>query len=116
MNKKSSAMNRHVLIIGMPEELDHHASREIKEEMEEADRKMDVHRTLFDFSKNRFMDSSGIGILLSRFKYMKAKGGDVVLCNVGERTYRVLRMSGIFSIMKCYETRQQALSDSATKV
>lgn len=37
-----------------------------------------ISRILFDFTGTEFMDSSGIGILLNRYKEMKASGGKTV--------------------------------------
>ena len=61
------------LRIFLPQELDHHVSARLREE---ADLMVETHfiRTIiFDFSGTDWMDSSGIGVILGRYKNMKRK-------------------------------------------
>ncbi len=62
-----------VLIIHLPRELDHHNCRDLKYETDLLLSENYVSRIVFDFSKTEFMDSSGIGILLNRYKQMAGK-------------------------------------------
>ena len=60
-----------VLIIGLPEEVDDHVCNGIREETDRYISAGKVQKLIFDFSKTGFMDSSGIGILLGRYKRMQ---------------------------------------------
>ena len=64
-----------VLIIHLPRELDHHNCRDLKYETDLLLSENYVSRIVFDFSKTEFMDSSGIGILLNRYKQMAGSTG-----------------------------------------
>ena len=86
------------LIIHMPEELDHHSSRNLRYES----------RIIFDFSRTTFMDSSGIGILLNRYKQMISGGGRVSFYGASSRILRILKMGGILSLMPQYENKEEA--------
>ena len=66
-----------VLLIHMPKELDHHNCRNLKYETDLLMAENYISRVVFDFSKTEFMDSSGIGILINRYKQMAANGGKV---------------------------------------
>ncbi|MNG34896.1 Anti-sigma F factor antagonist [compost metagenome] len=57
-----------------------------------------------------FMDSSGLGVILGRYKLIKNKGGKMVVCDVNPPVYRLLEMSGLFKIMPIYENEGTALS------
>ena len=57
--------------------------------------KIIISRILFDFTGTEFMDSSGIGILLNRYKEMKASGGKTCLYGAGPQVLRVLKIAGI---------------------
>lgn len=57
------------------------------------------------------MDSSGIGVILGRYKLIKQKGGKMVVCDVNPPVYRLLEMSGLFKIMPIFENEGLALSD-----
>ena len=71
--------------IFLPQELDHHVSARLREE---ADLMVETHfiRTIiFDFSGTDWMDSSGIGVILGRYKNMKLSGGHVYAVHLNER-------------------------------
>ena len=53
----------------------------------------------FDFSKTGFMDSSGIGILLGRYKRMHHMGGEVLVTGEDAKIRRLLRISGVYQVV-----------------
>lgn len=87
------------LWIVLPPELDHHSSRFLKEHTEQILREHYIRRIVFDFSGTTFMDSTGIGVLMGRYKRMRDCGGTVELYGVGERIGRILKMSGLEGMM-----------------
>ena len=56
------------LCIRMPEEVDHHRSEEICKNADHFVLESQVANVVFDFEDTRFMDSSGIGIIIGRYK------------------------------------------------
>ena len=50
---------------------------------------------VFDFEETEFMDSSGIGILMGRYKKVTPIGGKVYAINVGKQIKRILDVSGM---------------------
>ncbi len=87
------------LIIQLPGEVDDHTCKGLREETEAYIRNRHINRLIFDFSKTGFMDSAGIGVLLSRYRRMKEVGGDVLLSGEDASVRRLLRISGIYQIM-----------------
>lgn len=91
------------LIIHMKEDLDHHNALYIREY---ADKKMvtkNVQNIIFDFSQVNFMDSSGIGVILGRYKKLRLLGsGRVVVTGVCSCVNRILTMSGLYGIVDQY--------------
>ena len=98
-----------VLLIHMPKELDHHNCRNLKYETDLLMAENYISRVVFDFSKTEFMDSSGIVILINRYKQMAANGGKVALYGVNDRVQRILTIGGITRLIKHYATREEAL-------
>jgi len=88
-----------MLWIQVPTELDHHNASQISREADERVQKEDVQEIVFDFAKTVFCDSSGIGMLMGRYKMMWALGGTVRAVHVGERVSKILTMSGITKII-----------------
>ena len=71
-----------------------------------------AHKALvFDLAEVEFMDSSGLGSLLSCLRQVTGAGGDMKLCNMG-KTVRVLcevvRMHRVFDILDSREAAAAA--------
>ncbi len=88
------------LWIKVPQELDHHSADQICREADRLVRERDIGEITFDFSDTVFCDSSGIGMLMGRYKMMKALGGTVRAVQVGERVGKILMLSGIRKIIQ----------------
>ena len=91
------------LTVFLPKELDHHNSEEIKKEADILIDKNHIRYVIFDFQKTNFMDSSGIGVLMGRYKKVMMIGGNVCLIHTNERLKKILTMSGITKILQVYE-------------
>ena len=97
-------------IIHLPAELDHHNCRNLRYETDLLMAENYITKIVFDFTKTTFMDSSGIGILLNRYKQMKAGGGSVSFYGAGPQVMRILRIGGVLGFMKPCESKEAALS------
>ena len=87
------------LIYQMPQEVDHHIAKELCKDLDRLIESQGIGELVLDFSRTEFMDSSGIGLLMGRFKLMRALGGTVYIANAGERIRKVLMLSGIHKII-----------------
>ena len=97
------------LVIHLPKELDHHNCRNLKSDTDLLLEENYINRIVFDFTHTSFMDSSGIGVLLSRYKQMAASRGPVSYYGAGAQVRRILEMGGINRLIKGYEDRESAL-------
>ena len=64
-----------VMTIRLPEEVDHFVADRLREEAGEILVERNVREVVFDFRKTVFMDSSGIGLVMGRFREMELIGG-----------------------------------------
>lgn len=87
-----------VLYIHLPREFDHFTSRNMKVDTEALIEAAGITRIMFDFEKTEFMDSTGIGILLGRYKRMKGVGGTVYIRHVNRRIRKMLEIAGIMGL------------------
>ena len=55
------------------------------------------------------MDSSGIGIILNRYKEMERSGGTVAICGVRGQIWRALAIGGIAKLVPHYESKEAAI-------
>ncbi len=56
------------LIVTMTGELDHHSAEEVRNIIDDRLDREDLNKLILDFSKVNFMDSSGIGVVIGRYK------------------------------------------------
>lgn len=56
-------------------------------------------RAVFDLQSVSFMDSTGIGFLIGRYKKFMRYGVPVYLTNPSLATDRILQMSGVYTLM-----------------
>ncbi|MGC5773374.1 anti-sigma F factor antagonist [Paenibacillus pabuli] len=102
--------NRGILIVRLSGELDHHTADMVRMQMDEAIQRRQCEHLVLSLKDLQFMDSSGLGVILGRYKLIKNKGGKMVVCDVNPPVYRLLEMSGLFKIMPIYENEGTALS------
>lgn len=102
-------IKNNILIVSVNGEIDHHTSEEIRGEIEDKFYRMNAKNLIFDFSKTSFMDSSGIGMIIGRYKYVKNFGGRVCVARVNEKFDRIFKMSGLYKIINGYETIDEAI-------
>lgn len=81
-------------------ELDHHAAEIVRRELDTAIDMRRGCRLVLDLSGLTFMDSSGIGVILGRYKRVKAQGGRLAVRGVGEKMDRILRLAGLYQVVE----------------
>ena len=91
------------LTVHLPSEVDHHSTELLQRETDQLIQSRNIRCILFDFGDTVFMDSSGIGMLLGRYKMIQFVGGTMAAINVKERMRRVLLLSGVYRVIDIYE-------------
>ena len=91
--------NDRKLTINFNGEIDHHTCLETAKKADDIIRKYLPQKVIFDFENVEFMDSSGIGMLLGRYKQLIRFGGKAEMRNLNNDMKRIFTMSGIFKII-----------------
>ena len=81
------------LTIFLPQEVDHHNAEEIKRESDKLIERKHIKYVIFDFQKTDFMDSSGIGVIMGRYRQIYLLGGEVWAVHASDRMKKILTMS-----------------------
>ena len=89
-----------VLIVHLPVDLDHPVSDDIRRESDRIIGRQYIKNMVFDFSETAFMDSSGIGMLMGRYRQISHMGGQMYAVHVGERVRKILDMAGISKVVE----------------
>ena len=88
-----------VLTVHLAGEIDHCASLPLREAIEKRLKAPEIKRLLLDFSDVTFMDSSGIGMIIGRYKTMAARGGSVGASGLHPPVDRLFHMAGLHRII-----------------
>jgi anti-anti-sigma factor len=64
---------------------------------------------IMDFSKVDYLSSAGMRLLLSATKKIKARGGKLVFCGMGEEVMEIVKMAGFERILTIRSTEEEAL-------
>lgn len=99
----------YILVIRPQQELDHHMAEQVRKEADLLIERGKVAHLLFDFTDLVFMDSSGIGVIMGRYKKVIFQGGRIACCGTGSGVDRILKVSGLYRIMPYFPNREQAL-------
>lgn len=100
---------KQALLVNIGGELDHHIANSIRETIDSKIRCSNAVNVIFDFSDVGFMDSSGIGVIMGRYKAVKTLGGSIVIFGVNKQIERIITMSGIDRIVKTAKNLDEAL-------
>ncbi len=79
-------------------EIDHHTAADIRRTVDGEIERLQPSVLSLDFGRVKFMDSSGIGLILGRYRLMSMVGGSVKLDNVPPHLNRIIELSGVRSL------------------
>lgn len=98
-----------VLCIRLSGELDHHTADNLRVQITKTIEGYDIRHIVFNLASLSFMDSSGLGVILGRYKQLKKLHGEMVVCEISPAIQRLFEMSGLFKIIKLEPSEQFAL-------
>ncbi|MCI8946851.1 MAG: anti-sigma factor antagonist [Lachnospiraceae bacterium] len=96
------------LMIRMPEEIDHHQASALSERADGYILREKIQHIVFDFEDTRFMDSSGVGVVMGRYKKIACFGGRVYAVNADRQIQRIIRVSGLKKVLHVVEEGRNA--------
>lgn len=94
------------LTVTLPAEIDHHSAGPIREEADMWIAKLRPETVVLDFSGVKFMDSSGIGLILGRYNKVAPIGGRVIVECADRRTLQLLRLAGVQKLVEIKSAAQ----------
>jgi len=89
-----------VLTIRLKGELDHHSADESRVLIDEKVNKGKFNKIVIDFRNLDFIDSSGIGFVIGRYKVIRKQNGAIEIINASKKVKKILDMSGIGKIIE----------------
>jgi len=96
----SYEVKRSGLVVRLTGELDHSAAEGIRRELDGLIAQTGARKLLLDLSGLEFMDSSGIGLIIGRYKKMARRGGSVAVIAANRRIDRIFDMAGLYQLVE----------------
>lgn len=100
--------NGNTLIVKVTGDMDHHNAGTLRSAIDREIRQRPVKNLVFDLSELDFMDSSGIGLILGRYKRIKELEGNVFIAAARPEVERIINLSGLHKIIPLYDTMEKA--------
>ena len=88
-------MDSAALYVRLCGEIDHHCAASLREGIDTAIYAHQPRTLVLDFSDVSFMDSSGIGLIMGRYRILHPLGGEIILQSPAPHICRVLRLAGM---------------------
>jgi len=92
----------HNLVAEIEGEIDHHSAEIIRDKLDREFTRSGAKNIIFNFKKVSFMDSSGIGMVLGRYRALEKLGGSVAVAGISPESSRVFELSGLHKLIEVF--------------
>ena len=94
-----------VLNIKIKGDIDHHTAKDVRADIDKLIVENNPKELDLDLSEVEFMDSSGLGLVLGRYKKQIEFGGRMKIINPTKRIFQILQLAGVEKIIKIERIR-----------
>ena len=95
-----------VLYVKLLGDIDHHSAKSVRDSVDDLIRRNNPLELELDLSAVDFMDSSGLGLVLGRYKKQTDMGGKMKIVNPTRRVMQILQLAGVDKIIRIERMRQ----------
>ena len=92
-------LKQNALTVFLTGEIDHHAVSSIRQKIDAMLEERKITTLILDFGDVSFMDSSGIGMIIGRYKIMKARDGKMLSIGLSPAIKRIYTLGGLHRII-----------------
>lgn len=98
------------LVVDLVGELDHHSAEEVRVKIDDRIDRDNIRKVILNFDGVSFMDSSGIGVVIGRYKKMKNRDGNLCIAKINKNISKVFEISGIKKLIKIFDNLDEAVN------
>ena len=95
------------LVVHIGGEIDHHSAVEVRTEVDARIIATSPQKVLLELSAVDFMDSSGLGLIMGRYKLMQKLGGELTVRNPNSRTADIFELAGLQRIVRVENSKKE---------
>ncbi len=105
-----------VLVFKINEEIDECSVKNIRRKADYEIERFMPKRVIFDFNRVSFMDSSGIGMIIGRYKQTAMLGGKMEIANLCPAVRKIFEMSGVLKLISEVNLQNEDLPELKEKI
>ncbi|NME82938.1 anti-sigma F factor antagonist [Clostridium sp. SM-530-WT-3G] len=98
-----------ILIVNLSGELDHNSAESVRVKVDNKIDEDNITKIILNFSGVTFMDSSGIGAVIGRYKKVSNIGGKLCVAEVNKNVDKIFDLAGLYKIIKKYSNVNEAV-------
>jgi stage II sporulation protein AA (anti-sigma F factor antagonist) len=95
-------IERLTLFLRLDGELDMHTASTLRQAIDSEIDKRGIRTVILNLQGVQFVDSSGLGVILGRYKKLLPFGGKLKISNVPPHIYKIMELSGLPKIISFY--------------
>ena len=99
-----------IVVARVTGELDMHSANEFRQAVDSALETSGTKNILLNLQGVTFIDSSGLGVILGRYKRISVLGGKMLMAHVQPQVVRILELSGLLNIITLSNSESEALT------
>ncbi|MBR4124399.1 MAG: STAS domain-containing protein [Clostridia bacterium] len=88
-----------IMYVSLCGELDEHNAPYVKTNLDDLFSENGFGQVIIDLSELDFMDSTGVGVMIGRYKKLKERHIPIYICNPSKHAEKIFNMTGLYSIM-----------------
>jgi stage II sporulation protein AA (anti-sigma F factor antagonist) len=101
---------RNNLVVRVKGELDMLVTEELRKEIDNRLETHKVHNLIINLEKVTFIDSSGLGVIIGRYKKISAANGKMYIVGAKPSVERILFFSGLNKLIPMFKSEQDVMS------
>jgi stage II sporulation protein AA (anti-sigma F factor antagonist) len=105
-----TVLKQGVLIVRVEGELDMHSANEFRQTIDNALDNNEAKHILLNLEGVDFIDSSGLGVILGRYKRVSLLQGQMLAAHIQPQVAKIFDLAGLLKIIKVYNNESEALA------
>ncbi|MEN6463441.1 MAG: anti-sigma F factor antagonist [Syntrophomonas sp.] len=101
---------RNTLVVRIKGELDMLVAEELRTEIDNRLDNQQVHNLIINLEKVTFIDSSGLGVIIGRYKKISAGSGKMYIVGAKPAVEKILFFSGLNKLIPMFKSEQDVMS------
>jgi stage II sporulation protein AA (anti-sigma F factor antagonist) len=99
-----------VLVLRLAGELDVYTVDTFRQKADQAVRSSGARTVLLVLRQLAFLDSTGLGAILGRYRWLQERGGRMAVAGAGGRVKTVLEVSGVSRLIPLFDSERKAVA------